>query len=177
MAKSRKEKYREYLKSEEWAVRRAVVMKRDRNKCRDCNGDAHDVHHLTYERIFEELSSDLVALCRPCHELRHDVHPNKRTRKKRNKKGKRFANVPSTRHHDENAEAFRKRVSEIKRSQQPKSRVSRKREAMRKKFKCPLCKKKARRPDFLISHFQAAHPDHDAGRLLGQVVETPPTKV
>ena len=27
------------------------------------------VHHLTYERLGEELDSDLQALCKPCHNL------------------------------------------------------------------------------------------------------------
>jgi hypothetical protein len=29
------------------------------------------IHHLTYKRIFNELPSDLQALCFPCHEWIH----------------------------------------------------------------------------------------------------------
>jgi 5-methylcytosine-specific restriction endonuclease McrA len=32
---------------------------------------AVEVHHLTYERLGEERLTDLVALCRSCHEREH----------------------------------------------------------------------------------------------------------
>jgi predicted HNH restriction endonuclease len=33
------------------------------------------VHHLTYIRVFQELPSDLVALCKPCHAEIHWQQP------------------------------------------------------------------------------------------------------
>ena len=35
---------------------------------------ATDVHHATYERLFDELLCDLVSLCRDCH---NKCHPYK----------------------------------------------------------------------------------------------------
>ena len=65
----RKEQYRMYLASKEWKKRRARVMDRDNYLCRICGKRATEVHHLTYDRIFDEPLYDLVAICRECHEV------------------------------------------------------------------------------------------------------------
>lgn len=65
-------KYREYLCSPAWAYRRERVLERDQYKCRACEqARATQVHHLTYDRIFEEPLFDLVAICEPCHKRIH----------------------------------------------------------------------------------------------------------
>lgn len=66
--------YDEYLKSEEWAVMKRLVRRRDQNRCQLCGdtGTVLDVHHLPYERRgFEELR-DLITLCHPCHFAEHE---------------------------------------------------------------------------------------------------------
>lgn len=65
--------YEEYLRSAEWAEKRELVLTRDGGRCQACyQASATEVHHLTYDRIFEEPLFDLVAICRPCHEKLHE---------------------------------------------------------------------------------------------------------
>lgn len=66
------ELYRDYLRSHEWALKRAKVMRRAGHVCEGC-GDhpAVDVHHLTYEHVTQEFLFELVALCAGCHERIH----------------------------------------------------------------------------------------------------------
>jgi hypothetical protein len=65
--------YGEYLKSAEWADRRAKVLKRDRFACqlhqRGCTRLAEQVHHLTYERVGDEPLEDLISVCVHCHDI------------------------------------------------------------------------------------------------------------
>lgn len=64
--------YEEYLGSEKWAEKRQKVLRRDLRRCQAClDSEATQVHHLTYDRIFEEPLFDLVSVCRPCHERLH----------------------------------------------------------------------------------------------------------
>lgn len=67
----RREEYARYLKSPKWRSKWKAVMERDKRKCRFCGRTAVQVHHLTYARIFNEMSYDLVAICKECHELLH----------------------------------------------------------------------------------------------------------
>lgn len=66
-------RYPEYLKSEEWQNRRADALHRARYACQLCNASDNglDVHHRTYERVFNEWPSDLTVLCRDCHRKFH----------------------------------------------------------------------------------------------------------
>ena len=67
-----KEQYAAYLKSAKWRSLREKIFKRDKYKCTDCSGKHNlHVHHLTYERVGEELLEDLKTLCRKCHEKQH----------------------------------------------------------------------------------------------------------
>lgn len=62
--------YQRYLASREWRVRRNGVMERAKGICERCWGTkATQVHHVTYERVGNELPEDLLALCGPCHEF------------------------------------------------------------------------------------------------------------
>ena len=71
--KSRKARYREYLKSDEWQRKRYVVFKRDNWKCQYCGAKATEVHHLKYAKyqIGKEPIKWLVSVCRPCHRKQH----------------------------------------------------------------------------------------------------------
>ena len=70
---SRKEYYREYLKSEAWQRKRYVVLKRDNWTCKYCGAKATEVHHLKYAKyqIGKEPIKWLVSVCRPCHRKQH----------------------------------------------------------------------------------------------------------
>lgn len=65
-------RYHRYMESEEWRAVRRKVWQRENGLCQGCREvkGAH-VHHLTYERLGEELLTDLVLYCEPCHEKAH----------------------------------------------------------------------------------------------------------
>lgn len=77
LAKLGFEDYNAYLASALWQRARerhlAWVERCNRKAvCLSCHTkNALDFHHLTYERLGEELGSDLVLLCRDCHEEFH----------------------------------------------------------------------------------------------------------
>ena len=80
------DKYRAYLKSQAWAEFREesfrhhgkhcfyrgryVYLEENREFCTVHFGSL-EVHHLTYERIFNEVLSDVRVLCQRCHRLEH----------------------------------------------------------------------------------------------------------
>ena len=65
-------KYQAYLESDAWKNKRARVLAHWRNRCAICNSSDHlHVHHRSYERLFNELPTDLIPLCADCHELHH----------------------------------------------------------------------------------------------------------
>ncbi len=75
--------YSRYLHTIHWERKRQAVLERDGYACTNCHAREGDpavgprsrvklhVHHKTYERRGHEFLSDLVTLCRPCHELVH----------------------------------------------------------------------------------------------------------
>jgi hypothetical protein len=67
-----KEKYSAYLCSREWSVLKEAVKSRSKGWCERCTINPMDhVHHLTYERKYEERLEDLQACCKQCHEFIH----------------------------------------------------------------------------------------------------------
>ena len=66
------EKYAIHLRSETWASKRALVLKRSGGMCEGClQESANQIHHLTYQHVFNELLFELVALCDSCHDIAH----------------------------------------------------------------------------------------------------------
>lgn len=64
--------YQDYLKSEHWKVTRNASVQRASFRCQVCNSpDKLEVHHRTYERLWDELPEDLTVLCSECHDLFH----------------------------------------------------------------------------------------------------------
>jgi hypothetical protein len=64
--------YQTYLNSSRWKDKRDKVFSRDGYICQKCNQNkASQVHHLTYERIFNEPLQDLLSVCAKCHEEIH----------------------------------------------------------------------------------------------------------
>lgn len=67
--------YAQYLRGPKWAEKRRKVLERCKGVCEGC-GDAKatEVHHLTYEHVYEEFLFELVGLCRACHDR---IHPDR----------------------------------------------------------------------------------------------------
>lgn len=64
--------YNEYLLSDKWKARREAVLKRDGYVCQGClHNQASEVHHLTYDHVFNELAFELISLCFDCHKKAH----------------------------------------------------------------------------------------------------------
>lgn len=71
--------YEQYLQSSSWRLKRDAVMKRDCYLCQGCLiAQATEVHHLTYDRIYNEMLFDLVAVCHDCHI--NKIHGNRAAR-------------------------------------------------------------------------------------------------
>jgi 5-methylcytosine-specific restriction endonuclease McrA len=68
-----RERYEAHLKSDKWRVMRARVLKRDGGICQGClTNKVTQVHHLTYDRMGDEMMFDLVSVCGDCHDRIHD---------------------------------------------------------------------------------------------------------
>jgi len=64
--------YEEYLKTPEWAEKRANALQRADYRCQICNSPhSLHVHHRTYENRGDEQLEDLTVLCDDCHVLYH----------------------------------------------------------------------------------------------------------
>lgn len=64
--------YNDYLGSPAWAKVKAHYRKLVIEACGLCGSEESlALHHLTYERVGEELPSDLTWLCRTCHNMIH----------------------------------------------------------------------------------------------------------
>jgi hypothetical protein len=64
--------YVAYLKSAAWLSKRSQALRRAGGRCERCGGAALvEVHHLSYERVYDEPPGDLAALCARCHRTAH----------------------------------------------------------------------------------------------------------
>ncbi len=64
--------YTAYLESPEWTEKSRSTIEAAGGVCSICKRrPATQAHHLTYDRVGEELPGDLAAVCRPCHQLEH----------------------------------------------------------------------------------------------------------
>ncbi len=65
-------RYQAHLLSEKWRRLRVKVFARSKGMCEGCaDRHAEQVHHLTYDRMGNEMLFDLAAVCRHCHEEIH----------------------------------------------------------------------------------------------------------
>ena len=64
--------YRDYLKTDHWEEMRKKALAESKLRCRICNssGELH-THHRSYKDIGHEQLSDLICLCKNCHEIFH----------------------------------------------------------------------------------------------------------
>lgn len=66
--------YVDYLKTDYWQRTRQAALIRCDHKCMVCGSKTSlEVHHNTYERRGQELPTDLIVLCRACHQTFHDA--------------------------------------------------------------------------------------------------------
>ena len=66
-------RYNGYLSSQRWRDKRARVLERDGHTCQAClRRRATQVHHTTYEHVFDEPLFDLQSVCDVCHNAIHD---------------------------------------------------------------------------------------------------------
>jgi len=70
-----KERYHCYLQSAEWKEKRRQVWRRAKGRCEGCKAQAKEmhIHHLTYDRIYNESLDDLRLYCRACHLDAHGI--------------------------------------------------------------------------------------------------------
>lgn len=105
-------KYKAYLLSDEWLQVKLDLLQSRGCVCQKCKKpkppNKLQVHHKTYERIFNELPSDLMLLCAKCHMKKHkDIIPkstlekfgivknrNKKTVSKKKVKNKHETKIP-----------------------------------------------------------------------------------
>ena len=67
--------YYGYLNSNNWREIREKKIAEGGGKCQMCDETKNlDVHHETYERVGDELLSDLAVLCRKCHKAFHRIN-------------------------------------------------------------------------------------------------------
>jgi 5-methylcytosine-specific restriction endonuclease McrA len=73
LAEYRKKPYVERRGTQEWALLKRQVHRRDRYRCRLCGCDDAPlhVHHCTYANYAEERLEDLITLCSRCHKRYH----------------------------------------------------------------------------------------------------------
>jgi len=65
--------YNQYIQSPKWERKRQQRLDLAGDRCELCNRSSNlHVHHRTYERFGEERISDLIVLCRTCHDAFHD---------------------------------------------------------------------------------------------------------
>lgn len=65
--------YNDYLKSEEWQIKRQEVLERDNHKCLYCKYKASQVHHSTYANVGREKLEELQSICASCHQKLHNL--------------------------------------------------------------------------------------------------------
>jgi hypothetical protein len=64
--------YADYLQTEHWKKISEECKKLADYRCMLCNkGGTLDAHHRTYERLGSELMTDIICLCRDCHNKHH----------------------------------------------------------------------------------------------------------
>ena len=69
---TRYQKYKNYLLSPEWEEIRQTLFASRGRVCEMCGSNKFiQVHHITYDRLFNEDPADLLVVCNSCHEKIH----------------------------------------------------------------------------------------------------------
>jgi len=71
-------KYLEYINSSDWKELSRQTKANHHWKCNACGqGGILHCHHVTYNRLFNETSRDLMVLCATCHHAYHDQYKSR----------------------------------------------------------------------------------------------------
>lgn len=64
----------DYLRTSQWNTLRKHILKRDNYTCQACSSRniPLEVHHISYTNFMQEKDTDLIAVCRSCHQSIHD---------------------------------------------------------------------------------------------------------
>ena len=65
--------YFEYLNSRHWKHIKTKFKAINKKCCLCGETKGLEIHHKTYEDIGNELESQLIVLCRSCHQISHDL--------------------------------------------------------------------------------------------------------
>lgn len=69
--------YLQYLKTKHWANKKEELFSVRGTACEICASNSYlQVHHLSYEHIYNEPLIELQILCRKCHRLHHGLGKN-----------------------------------------------------------------------------------------------------
>lgn len=73
--KLRKTPYYAHLMSQRWRDTREIKLEQTDGRCEKCGKRKQhmNVHHLTYENVYNERLEDLQVLCRRCHKDEHGI--------------------------------------------------------------------------------------------------------
>lgn len=63
--------YQAYLSTEHWKNKRFEILSKRGCTCEKCKEWGNEIHHLTYENLWNEKDEDLQVLCDDCHEATH----------------------------------------------------------------------------------------------------------
>lgn len=101
--------YEEYLLSCTWHSIRDEAIARDFGRCRICDSPFNlHVHHRKYPKIYgQEPLSDLITLCKNCHDLFHGMSCLVQT------KGKTSKQIASEQRHEKRKKIKQERVAAI----------------------------------------------------------------
>jgi hypothetical protein len=70
--------YLHYMQSPEWkAFKHRVIEAYGEERCQACQFTMVTLHHVTYDRLCEELLSDVIPLCARCHTAIHRQNKRK----------------------------------------------------------------------------------------------------
>lgn len=65
--------YDDYLRSDQWKRKAALVLRRANYVCEGClSRPATEVHHITYQNLHREFAWELRAVCAACHTRCHE---------------------------------------------------------------------------------------------------------
>lgn len=72
-------KIEEFYNSPQWRRKRELILRRDGYRCQECKRygritpavTVHHIHHLEDRPDLALVSSNLVSLCRQCHNAKH----------------------------------------------------------------------------------------------------------
>ena len=60
--------YKKYIQSHEWRKKAKIAKDLAGNKCEQCGSTGPlEVHHLSYNNLYQEHFYDVKVLCDPCH--------------------------------------------------------------------------------------------------------------